>query len=225
MRSIFIDKDYRCYTAPATGRKEVLTDMFNGKCAELIEGYRYIPAGEVWVREDSVEFGGEAAFPAVDYSQLTSAQSNEEQAALALLGAVGVNAPLTNAAEIRSAMNSAGNTLPDTTAFECAALFPLWDSGGKAVEAGWRCRHEGKLYKVLQSHTTQAAWAPGVAVALFTEIADPAEEWPLIPNPIPAVNPFMQGQKGQTGGGRYTSLINYNTYQPSEYPEGWQKHT
>lgn len=56
--TIYIDSDFKCYTSTAEGRRAVETNAFNGKCKEFIESYRYVPAGETWVREDGVMFAG-----------------------------------------------------------------------------------------------------------------------------------------------------------------------
>lgn len=56
MRTIYIDSDYKCYTANADGRRAIETDAFDGKCEEWIESYRFVPAGETWVREDGAMF-------------------------------------------------------------------------------------------------------------------------------------------------------------------------
>ena len=50
--TIYIDSDYKCYVSAADGRRAVETDFFDGKCAEWIESFRYVPKGETWVRED-----------------------------------------------------------------------------------------------------------------------------------------------------------------------------
>lgn len=54
--TIYIDSDYKCYTANAEGRRAIETDAFDGKCEEWIESYRFVPAGETWVREDGAMF-------------------------------------------------------------------------------------------------------------------------------------------------------------------------
>ena len=54
--TIYIDSDYKCYVSAAEGRRAVETDLFDGKCAEWIESFRYVPKGETWVREDGEMF-------------------------------------------------------------------------------------------------------------------------------------------------------------------------
>ena len=80
--TIYIDSDYKCYTSNAEDRKAVETDAFDGKCKQYIEGCRFIPAGETWVREDGESFSGEIVAPWRDYSLLAELQAlyEEEQA-------------------------------------------------------------------------------------------------------------------------------------------------
>ena len=80
--TIYIDKDYKCHTLPADGLTAVETDDFNGKCRKYIEGYRFIPPGETWTREDGHTFTGEMIAPWRDYDILAELQAlyEEEQA-------------------------------------------------------------------------------------------------------------------------------------------------
>ena len=54
--TIYIDSDYKCYVSAAEGRRAVETEVFSGKCEEWIESFRYVPAGETWIREDGAMF-------------------------------------------------------------------------------------------------------------------------------------------------------------------------
>ena len=80
--TIYIDSDYKCHVSAAEGRRAVETDAFNGKCRQLIEGYRFVPAGESWIREDGHVFHGEMIAPWRDYAILSEFQevAQEEQA-------------------------------------------------------------------------------------------------------------------------------------------------
>ena len=94
--TIYIDADYRCHTAPGEGLRAVETDAFAGRCSRYIEGYRYVPAGESWTREDGEVFAGEMIAPAEDSRLLEAAQAAYEEAqaenadALAALEVLGV---------------------------------------------------------------------------------------------------------------------------------------
>lgn len=60
----------------------------------------------------------------------------------------------------------------DATALAAAALYPDWAAlvtQGSEVEAGFRFRSAGKLYRVMTAHTLQADWVPGVGTeSLYT---------------------------------------------------------
>ena len=72
--TIYIDSDYKCYTAEAEGRRAVETEFFDGKCPEWIESYRFVPDGDTWTREDGEEFRGEMVTPWKDLSEAYTAQ-------------------------------------------------------------------------------------------------------------------------------------------------------
>lgn len=90
---IYIDSEYRCHITNDGTMTAVETSFFDVKCDAFIEGYRYIPAGEVWTREDGVTFSGEMVAPWKPYSELAAAQAQFEadQAELAAAYREGVN--------------------------------------------------------------------------------------------------------------------------------------
>lgn len=80
--TIYIDSDCKCHTSYGDGLTAVETDAFDGKCRQYIEGYRFVPAGETWTREDGHRFHGEMVAPWRDYAILAEFQevAQEEQA-------------------------------------------------------------------------------------------------------------------------------------------------
>lgn len=80
--TIYIDDEYKCYTLPGDGLTAIETDAFDGKCKQYIEGCRFIPSGETWLREDGEVFTGEIVAPWRDYAILAEFQAiyEEEQA-------------------------------------------------------------------------------------------------------------------------------------------------
>ena len=72
---IYIDSDFLCRVSAGDGLREVETDFFTGKCPEFVEGYRFVPEGETWTREDGAEFVGEMVAPVRDYAVLEAIQS------------------------------------------------------------------------------------------------------------------------------------------------------
>lgn len=81
---IYIDSEFKCHCTNADGvLREVSSDFFNGKCVTFIEGYRFVPSGESWTREDGSVFTGEMIAPWRDYNELDSAQREYERQLLA----------------------------------------------------------------------------------------------------------------------------------------------
>ena len=63
------------------------------------------------------------------------------------------------------------NTLSvdDQMAYRMREFYPEW-AAGQSYSVGYKLLYGGKLYKVVQAHTSQADWAPNVVPALFTRI-------------------------------------------------------
>ena len=71
---IYIDSEFLCHVSLAEGLTEIETSFFDDKCDEFIEGYRFVPAGSTWTRDDGTEFAGEMISPWKDYIELAMAQ-------------------------------------------------------------------------------------------------------------------------------------------------------
>ncbi|MBP3539476.1 MAG: hypothetical protein J6J62_06495 [Oscillospiraceae bacterium] len=81
---IYIDLDYKCHVSNNDGTvREVDVPFFDGKCAEYIEGYRFVPDGETWTREDGATFEGEMVAPWKPWDELDAAQRQYERQLLA----------------------------------------------------------------------------------------------------------------------------------------------
>lgn len=75
MTTIYLDKEFRCYAKENSNTiQSVETNFFDNKCAAFIEGYRYIPSGQSWTRNDGEVFNGEMVSPIKDYSIIESVQ-------------------------------------------------------------------------------------------------------------------------------------------------------
>ena len=72
---IYIDGDFKCHVSAAEGRREIETGFFDGKCPEWIESYRFVPAGETWVKENGEMFRGEMIAPWKDLGEAYAAQA------------------------------------------------------------------------------------------------------------------------------------------------------
>lgn len=81
--TIYIDNDYKCHVADDGTMTAMEMDVFDGKCDAYIEGYRFVPSGETWTREDGVLFVGEMIAPWRPWAELDAAQREYEQQQLA----------------------------------------------------------------------------------------------------------------------------------------------
>ena len=80
---IYIDSDFKCHVSDDGTMTTVETDFFDGKCDTFIEGYRFVPVGESWTREDGKVFRGEMIAPWKPYKELDAAQRKYEREKLA----------------------------------------------------------------------------------------------------------------------------------------------
>lgn len=76
---VYLDKDFKCYVSDDGAMAAAEAEFFDGKCTEFIEGYRYVPAGGSWKREDGEVFEGEMIAPWKDYAELDAAQREYER--------------------------------------------------------------------------------------------------------------------------------------------------
>lgn len=80
MKIYINSNDFKCHTSKPDGvYLEVETDFFDDKCQAFIEGYRFVPSGETWTREDGVTFTGEMIAPWKNYDELDAAQRKYEK--------------------------------------------------------------------------------------------------------------------------------------------------
>lgn len=71
---VYIDADCKAHVSPTESRAEYEDSFFDNKCTDLIESYRYVPAGETWTREDGEEFTGRMIAPWRDIRQYDGEQ-------------------------------------------------------------------------------------------------------------------------------------------------------
>ena len=122
------------------------------------------------------------------------------------------------AKRLRAVIEQTAETLTDTAALEAAELFPAWEPGVEYV-AGQRVRHNGILYKVLTTHTSQTEWLPDAAPSLFTRVLIPDDntipEW-VQPD---STNTYKTGDKVTHNGRTWVSDVDNNSWEPGVY--GW----
>lgn len=104
----------------------------------------------------------------------------------------------------------------DEEALDNIMAFPKWEVGKEYVKDE-RIRYENVLYKVLQSHTSQADWTPNIAVSLYVKVS--IEEYPDWVQPQGAHDAYNKGDKVTHLEKHWESEIDANVYEPSVY--GW----
>lgn len=86
------------------------------------------------------------------------------------------------ALRLRAIVEIAAQSLDDKTALEAVTLHPMWKPDMN-YETGFKVRKDGKLWRVLQAHTSQTGWEPENATSLFEQINETHEG--TMENPIP----------------------------------------
>ncbi len=110
-------------------------------------------------------------------------------------------------------------TIDEVTATEHTELFAEWEPN-VLYTAGALRAYDGKLYKCVQTHTSQNDWTPDVAVSLWSIAGNPAEEWPEWSQPVGSHDAYMKGDKVSYNGSHWISDIDNNVWQPGAY--GWK---
>ena len=103
---------------------------------------------------------------------------------------------------------------------EMIYLYPQYEVD-KVYLVGEVFKYEGKLYKVIQAHTSQDDWLPSELPVLYLNLM-PENVIPEWLQPTGAHDAYNMGDKVVFEGKVYESLIATNTYSPTAYPAGWK---
>lgn len=76
---------------------------------------------------------------------------------------------LENARKLRTIIEQAVESLDDNTALEAIQLHPDWATG-IAYAQGYKVQSGGKLWRVVQAHTSQTGWEPENAASLWEQV-------------------------------------------------------
>ena len=159
-------------------------------------------------------FAGDSADEAMEHFDLylqgdTIMARSDSEIAMEAAGITNVE----DATELRQAIDAITDTYSDDDAVEHIILFPAW-MVGKDYVVDERIRYDGKLYKVLQAHRSQADWTPDVAVSLFVQIHDPGKEWPEWVQPVGAHDAYAKGAKVSHNDSHWISNVDGNVWEP-----------
>ena len=126
------------------------------------------------------------------------------QEAQARAGAEEKHRPLSQEEVTTMLLRQQINTLAvdDMTAYRMREFYPEW-AEGQSYTVGHKLLYGGSLYKVIQAHTSQAGWKPGVGTeSLFTRIDETHDGTKYDPIPYNGNMELFAGkyytQSGQT---------------------------
>lgn len=84
--------------------------------------------------------------------------------------------------------------MSNTEALSVKEFYPEWSADSVQVKKGEKYQYNGKLYEVVQDHTTQSNWSPENQSSLWVEVVEDHEG--TLEDPIPyneELNPMWQG--------------------------------
>ena len=119
---------------------------------------------------------------------------------------------------LRSLIEKAAMSLMDEDALDAVELYPIWQIN-PAYAVSDRIRHDGILYRCVQSHTSQAGWEPDKTPALWTVVS--LDEWPAWVQPVGASDAYAKGAKVSHKDKHWVSDVDANVWEPSVY--GWSE--
>lgn len=82
---------------------------------------------------------------------------------------------MSEARAYRTAIEAGANAVErsDLDALAVKDIYPAWESLiGQTVNVDFKLTYDGKLYKVIQAHTVQADWIPGVGTESLYAVID-----------------------------------------------------
>lgn len=114
--------------------------------------------------------------------------------------------------------------MPEEEALTISGIFPEWDMGLKYrkdeyVRYGLNADNEPQIYRVIQDHDSQYAWAPDKAVSLFVQVGFTDDGTSLWVQPMGAHDAYAKGDVVSYKDVLYVSTANGNVWAPNVY--GW----
>lgn len=103
----------------------------------------------------------------------------------------------------------------DDQALQIAELYPAWHVGVN-YRVGQIVRHEGSLYRCVTEHASQSDWTPDASASLWSGISfadNGVENWV---QPTGAHDAYNVGDHVMHNDVEWVSLINGNTWEPSD---------
>lgn len=112
----------------------------------------------------------------------------------------------------------------DEFALQTIDMFPYWRTGititqDDITNGKHRYQYNGKLYKCVQAHSTQADWTPDKTPALWVEVS--LDEFPEWKQPTGSHDAYKKGDKVTHNGKKWSSDVDANVWEPGVY--GWSE--
>lgn len=101
------------------------------------------------------------------------------------------------------------DNLSDSDVEAVTYLYEPWSGGSEDVEVDDLRQFDGKLYKVLQAHTTQPDWEPPTVPALWARVREKGTEW-------------FAGEQVNVGDERTYQGTTYRVIQSHTTQVGWE---
>ena len=103
--------------------------------------------------------------------EMTEAEMAEMQKQVAIAEAQEKSRPLTESEVSRMLITAQINALSvdDNTALRMKSFYPEW-AENTAYTAGFKVQHNGKLWRVIQAHTSQTGWEPENTPSLWEQV-------------------------------------------------------
>lgn len=126
--------------------------------------------------------------------------------------------------DIVTMCRDARTLVTDEFALQTMDMFPYWRTGLTVTQdditnGKHRYQYNGKLYKCVQAHTTQADWTPDKTPALWVEVS--LDEFPEWRQPAGTHDAYAKGDKVKHNGKKWESTVDANVWEPGVY--GWSE--
>ena len=126
--------------------------------------------------------------------------------------------------DIVTMCRDARTLVTDEFALQTMDMFPYWRTGltitqDDITNGKHRYQYNGKLYKCVQAHTTQADWTPDKTPALWVEVS--LDEFPEWKQPAGSHDAYKKGDKVTHNGKKWSSDVDANVWEPGVY--GWSE--
>ena len=128
--------------------------------------------------------------------------------------------PQDRARQLRPYIVKAAGSLSDQDASKGIELFDKLKNDGSLIRVNTRIQWKGELKRAKVDLYDLDVYNPDNAPTLWETVMY-RDGVRIIPEYIPATDPFSRGERGWWGDVLYESLVDTNVYNPAQYPPNW----